>query len=1043
MSETTSPTPDAPPAPHPLRETKVLHRYVQGGVYGILLAFLPIQLWIIGMPLEYALASDTYFFGLATLAIEGAFKNGRLIRKRVAYPTSILAEMRQAESSAEAARQAARRTTELLQVEIAAVLVGEGEESLFTDADSLIEATAILQSFRPTIEAARQSGDISRVSYRNGEIVIVPLLGAHGEIGALVLYATRQADASDSQLLQNIGSRVGIFLEAHWQREELKRKEAHSKAMLDAIPDVILRIKSDGTITYYVFRRDQQDRLISVENPVGQSLYPFLPESLARKVREALRRALTTGELQRMEYDFQTPAGTAYREARIVPVADDEVLAIVRDVSDTRAAEVALRQREEYFRQLIENAQDAIVVVATNGTVKYASPALGRMLGFDQNELVGVDALQLVEPEDREKLVEVFAAQFQGGDERSGTAEFHARHKDGSIRIIEATARPLTPHAAETEIVINGRDVTERQEAAAILRESEERMRTIFEEAPIGMSIVQPDFTVLSVNKALCEMLGYDEDTLRRRGLAGVTHPDDLGEDLEMARELAEGRADSYRLEKRFITRDGEIVWGDTTATVIRDRDGNALYGLGMIENITDRKKAEETVRHLAFHDHLTGLPNRALFRDRLELALAQARRGRQMAAVIFLDLDRFKMVNDSVGHAAGDQLLCQVAEKISRIVREGDTVSRVGGDEFTVLLPTIEKVQDAVRIATRILEGLSHPFTQDGKEFIVSGSIGITIIPDDGDDVDTLLRNADIAMYRAKELGRNQYQLYAPHMNHEILERIAFEAELRHAVERGELEVHYQPQFDVKTMAVTGVEALARWRRQDGTYVPPSEFIPVAEETGLITQLGHWVLREACTQAVEWQNIGLPPVRVNVNVSAREFQGTDLIERVEAVLAETGLDASCLQIEITEGVAMEEVDSSLSTLRQLKAMGVQLALDDFGVGYSSLAYLKRFPIDTLKIDCSFIRNVGAVAADTALVGAIITMAHSLGLRVIAEGVEKPEQLDFLRDPQVEGIGTMACDEFQGFLASRPVAPQELEDLLRAGKGTTEARPAA
>jgi diguanylate cyclase (GGDEF)-like protein/PAS domain S-box-containing protein len=1030
-------------APNPLRETNVLHRYTQAGVYGILFAFLPIQIWLIGMPLEYALASDAYFLGLATLAIEGAFKNGRLIRKRVAYPTSILAEMRESGSLAEAARLAARRTAELLRVSVAVIQIGDADERpLFTDSRKSAEDLELVKSFRPTIQAARESGEVVRARYREGEVVVVPLLGAHGEIGALIIYADRHSDASDLQVLQNIGSRVGIFLEAHWQREILVKEEAHIKAVLDAIPDVIMRIMADGTITYYVSRHDMDGRMITVDNPVGHNVYDFLPESLVRTIREAIRNAIVRGELQRLEYANSTFAGMVYREVRIVPVADDEILAIVRDITETRAAEVALREREEYFRQLIENAHDAIVVVSMEGTVKYASPALGRLLGYSPEELVGVDALELVEPEDREILIEKFAAQFQGGVGKSDAAEFRARHKDGSIRIIEAAARPLNPDSVETEIVVNGRDVTERQEAAAILRESEERMRTIFEEAPIGMAVVRPqDYQVLSVNKALCEMLGYSQDELKEKGILALMHPDDVEQDVALAQQLIAAEINSYRLEKRFIRPDGEITWGELTATVIRNEQGEALYGLGMIENVTDRKKAEETVRHLAFHDHLTALPNRALFRDRLELAIAQARRGQQIAAVLFLDLGRFKIVNDSVGHAEGDQLLCRVAEKLSVIVRDGDTVARVGGDEFTVLLPTIDKVQDAVRIANRILDGLSEPFLQAGKEFVVSGSVGITIIPDDGDDVDTLLRNADIAMYRAKEQGRNQYQLYAPQMNQEIVERITFESDLRHAVERGELELHYQPQFDVKTMQLTGVEALCRWKR-DGEYVPPTVFIPIAEETGLITALGSWVLREACTQVLDWRNTGLPTVRVSVNVSAREFQSADIVERVRSVLTETGLDPSCLQIEITEGVAMEAAEATIETLHRLKAMGVQLALDDFGIGYSSLAYLKRFPIDILKIDCSFVQNVGVTTTDTALVGAIITMAHSMGIRVIAEGVEKPDQLAFLREPQIEGGVGIACDEFQGFLASGPAPAIKVEELLRSGKHAHEPTPA-
>ena len=1039
--------PEAPRrAPDPLRETRVLRHYVQAGVYGLLALFLPVQTLLVGMPLKWALTSDALFIGLATLAIEGAFMAGRLIRKRVAYPTAILFEMRETKTLAEASCRAASTIAQLFALDAAVLLVrGHGDsDQICAGLIPPEEAAEIIESHRPSIEAAHSSRAVVRAGSKDRPLIVIPLMGAADVVGAVIMRGTQSSDLKDLQTLQNVGSRLGIYLETLWQKEELARREAHSQALLTAIPDAMLRIKRDGTITYFVSPNAQETRTIVQDNPVGSNLYEMLPPAVTSEIATRIQRVLNSGDLEQFEFELPVRSGISYREARIVPVAPDEVLAIVRDIGDRRRAQDTLREREEYFRLLIENAHDAIVVISSGGVVKYASPALNRLLGYGPEELVGSDAMVLIEPEDREGLLHIFATPPQGQG-AAQSAEFRARHRDGSWRVIEATARPLTPGASDSDVVVNGRDVTDRRRAADVLSESEQRMRTIFEEAPIGMAVVSPEMKPLRVNKALQEMLGYSEDEIKARGIVAVSHPDDVEEDTALAKRLVDGEITGYRLEKRYITRDGATMWGDLTATVIRGPNGEILYGLGMIENITDRKRAEETVRHLAFHDALTGLPNRALFRDRLELAVVQARRSQQTAAVMFLDLDRFKMVNDSVGHAEGDQLLREVAEKISGVVREGDTVARVGGDEFTILLPTIERMQDAVLIADRILKALADPFTLAGKEFLVSGSIGITIIPDDGDDADSLLRNADIAMYRAKEQGRNQYQLYAPHMNEVIVERIAFEASLRHAIDQNEFILHYQPQFDVQTMEVTGVEALVRWRRADGTIMPPAQFIPLAEETGLIIPLGQWVLRNACEQARAWQDAGLPPARVAVNMSAREFQSPDLATHIQSVLEETGLDPSLLQVEITEGVAMEHADLAIGTLRQLKRMGVQLALDDFGIGYSSLAYLKRFPIDVLKIDCSFVRNVGTDPADTALVGAIITMAHSMGIRVIAEGVESVDQLEFLRDPRIVSVTARGagCDEFQGFLVSRPVEASEVEPLLRAGKGVAEIPSAA
>jgi diguanylate cyclase (GGDEF)-like protein/PAS domain S-box-containing protein len=1033
-------------APDPLRETRVLRRYVQVGVYGILLAFVPVQIFLFGEPFKWALINNIVFFTLATLAIEGAFINGRKIRKRMAYPVTLLLEMREARSMIDAAAFAAETALLVMKVDAAVFAIRGHDNPVSVRAAGIDQAAAVdlVESYAPTIDSARETGSITRIGDRRDQLIFVPLSGASEDLGIMILRANRRSDVRDTQTLQNIGTRLGLYFETLWQKEQLAREQAHSQAVLEAMPDVMVRVRADGTITYFASKATDEARPAAGGELLGRNVYDLLPQELGAQVRERIADVLRDGKLVRFEYDMPTESGTAYREARLVRVGDDEVLAIIRDTSDTRQAEEALREREEYFRKLIENAHDPIVVVSGDGTVKYASPALTRMLGYSSDQLVGVDALELIDPEDREKLVQAFAREVPPEGSSTSSVEFRALHKSGAWRVIEATARQLTPGDPDSEIVVNGRDITERKKAADVLRESEERMRTIFEEAPIGMAIVASDLRILSVNNALCAMLGYSEEEIVALGTHGFTHPEDLRKDDSEMTSLMAGDIPSYRVEKRYKTKSGDLMWGDLTATVIRDGEGKVLYGLSMIENITDRRHAEATVRHLAFHDPLTGLPNRALSRDRLELAIAQARRAGHMAAVMFLDLDRFKLVNDSVGHAEGDRLLAEVAEKISAIVREGDTVSRVGGDEFTILLPTVDSVQGAVRIAGRILNGLSDPFVVAGKEFLISGSIGITITPDDGDDADTLLRNADIAMYRAKEQGRNQYQLFAPHMNEEIMKRINFETSLRHAVERDEFVLHYQPQFDVKTMEVTGVEALVRWVREDGTLMMPADFIPVAEETGLIVPLGDWVLRRACEQAKDWQNTGLPPVRVSVNVSAREFHSADVAQRIEAVLEETGLDAACLQVEITEGVAMEHAEVTLVTLRRLKAMGVRLALDDFGIGYSSLSYLKRFPIDVLKIDCSFVRNVGQDPADTALVGAIITMAHSLGLRVIAEGVETADQLEFLRDPAARvSIQRIAvCDEFQGFLAGRPVPVEEVEQLLRRGKGSPELTPA-
>jgi diguanylate cyclase (GGDEF)-like protein len=441
------------------------------------------------------------------------------------------------------------------------------------------------------------------------------------------------------------------------------------------------------------------------------------------------------------------------------------------------------------------------------------------------------------------------------------------------------------------------------------------------------------------------------------------------------------------------------------------------------VEVRRDRERAEATVEHQAHYDLLTNLPNRNTFHDRLTVALAQAGRNRKMLAVLFVDLDRFKTIVDTLGHTIGDQLLRSVAERLGASLEAGDTLARLGGDEFVILLPQINRADRAVRVAQRVLEAIKPPFLFDNHELHVTMSIGITLYPYDGEDADTLLKNADTALYRAKEQGRNNYQLYTPAMNARAFERLALENSLRKALERNEFSLYYQPQVHMLTGGIVGIEAVLRWQHPDLGIVYPSEFISIAEETGLIGPLGEWVIRTACAQNQNWQKMGLPPMTMAVNLSARQFQQQDLVQSVARILKETDLDPRWLEMEITEGIAMQNADYTNVLLRGLKDMGVRVALDDFGTGYSSLSYLKKFPIDTLKIDQSFVRDLIIDPNDAAIANAVIVLAHSLKLKVVAEGVETREQEAFLREHQ--------CDTYQGFLFSNALPADSFEMLLR------------
>jgi diguanylate cyclase (GGDEF)-like protein len=438
---------------------------------------------------------------------------------------------------------------------------------------------------------------------------------------------------------------------------------------------------------------------------------------------------------------------------------------------------------------------------------------------------------------------------------------------------------------------------------------------------------------------------------------------------------------------------------------------------------LQDQSEASELatveIEHLAYHDALTGLPNRPLFIDRLIVALAQANRANQKLAVFFLDLDRFKDINDSLGHNVGDALLRSVAERVRRSVREGDTIARFGGDEFTLLIPRVEQIEDAATIAQKIIDMLKIPFVVGEHELFVTTSIGISLFPNDGADPETLVRNADTAMYRAKEHGRDNYQLYAPAMNARALERLALENLLRKALSQDELILHYQPLIDLKTRTVAGVEALIRWNHPEMGLLYPAHFITVAELSGLIVPIGNWVLRTACRQVRQWQKRFDYEISVSVNLSARQFQQPDLLAQVARVLEETGLPPQSLELEITESSAMQNAENTIYTLREFKALGVRIAMDDFGTGYSSLNYLKRFPIDTLKLDKSFVNDITTDPSDAAIATAVISLAHSLNLDVVAEGVETEAQLAILTKEK--------CDRIQGYYFSKPRSVFDLE----------------
>ena len=555
--------------------------------------------------------------------------------------------------------------------------------------------------------------------------------------------------------------------------------------------------------------------------------------------------------------------------------------------------------------------------------------------------------------------------------------------------------------------------------------DASERYRSAFDYAAIGMALVSSEGRWVRVNRALCGLLGYEEEEILATDFLSAVKPDDFKAAAEGIRRLREGRGAVIEAEIRLRHKSGRDVWGLWSASLAADAYGRPTQMIFQIQDVTDRKRAEARLQHEALHDGLTNLPNRAMFIDRLELAIARAQRHTERNfAVLYMDLDRFKVVNDSLGHAVGDQLLIEVAKRLGGCVRAGDTVSRFGGDEFVLLIEDIREEGEAIEVAERIKSELTLPFDISGREVFTTASIGIASSWTSYQEAEGLVRDADAALYRAKSAGKNRHEIYDSAMHARVSDLLLMETALRLAVERREFIVYYQPIVGLNDFKLLGFEALIRWNHPEKGFVSPAEFIPLAEETGLIVEIGEWVLAESCRQMERWQKIFPidPPMFVSVNLSGRQFIQSDLVERVAAVIRETKVDPKGLKLEITESTVMSDVEAATKTFQRLKELGLQLSIDDFGTGYSSLSYLHKFPLDTLKIDRSFVMKMSESGENKEIVRAIVTLAQNLGMTVIAEGVETKEQVAELR--------SLGCEKGQGYFFSKPMGAEAAERLI-------------
>ena len=698
-----------------------------------------------------------------------------------------------------------------------------------------------------------------------------------------------------------------------------------------------------------------------------------------------------------------------------------------RDYSEHGRANEAFFGSEERFRALVDSVQDyAIFMLDPNGNVASWNAGAERIKGYQADEIIGQSFSRFYSAEDIARAkpeAELRIAAATGRFEQEG---WRVR-KDGSRFWADVITTALRDPAGNLRGFCKiTRDVSER-------REIEAKYRGLLEAAPDAMVVTNQGGEIVLLNLQAEKQFGYRRDELVGKKLNSIipkgfeepplAHGTGFRDDPMM--QLA---GTSIELQGR--RKDGSDFPIEVVLSPLESAGG--ILVTAAIRDITQRKKSEQQLVEMAYsaqHDFLTNLPNRMLLNDRITQAISFAKRQGKQLAVLFVDLDHFKNINDSLGHAIGDKLLQSVAARLIASVRRSDTVSRQGGDEFVVLLSQVEHAEDAVFSARKILTAVTAPHRIDHKDLDINVSIGVSTYPGDAQDAESLLNNADTAMYDAKEHGRNNYQFFRPDMHARVVERQSLEGNLRSALGRNEFLLHYQPKISLKTGEITGVEALLRWMHPDRGLVPPLQFVPIAEECGLILPIGQWVLLEACRQARAWRDSGLRAVPVAVNVSAVEFLAKDFLSGVRAVLIATGVEPHNLELELTESVLMRDAESTVDTLHALKAMGVQLAVDDFGTGYSSFSYLRRFPLDALKIDRSFVQEVAANADDATIVSAIISIGKSLRQRVIAEGVETREQLHFLQ--------TQGCGEGQGYYFSRPVVAERFTELLRSGIGQT------
>jgi len=831
----------------------------------------------------------------------------------------------------------------------------------------------------------------------------------------------------------------------------------------------LLRTLGDNMLDL-IYAKDEKGRFIyanlalvnmtgaqSAENILGKTDFDLNPPAAAQAYSDDDQLVMRSGQplvgREELLTNFKT-GETRWHSTTKVPLHDDNgkvigIIGITRDITQIKQAEfnardlnaelenrvaertaelsaisATLEQERNLMRTLVDAVPDSIFAKDLNSKFLLANAAVAKGMGTTPENLIGKDDFDFFPQEMAQNFFDDEQAIVRTGEGLVNREELAVNKETGNMRWFLTTKLPVRNDKGETVALVGiGRDITLRRRAERALRESEARFRSLIELSSDWYWEQDADLQFIDIedpnNKS-----SYTRDEVLGKSLKELPGTALISESWIEYEDLVAERKPFRDLELRRVADNGKTYFISLTGLPAFDEDGNFRGYRGIGRDISDRKRSEQHIHFLATHDSLTSLPNRFMFSQILNLAIESAHRYHRKLAVFFIDLDRFKNINDTLGHEAGDYLLCEMAARLKQCLRASDVVGRLGGDEFVVMLPEPENTEQIATVAQKILSASLEPIDINGQECRVTASIGICVYPDDGKDEQALMKNADIAMYRAKEEGKNNYQFYSPDIEARSLERLVLENNLRMALERNEFFLHYQAKRNLQTGAIAGVEALVRWRHPELGVISPAQFIPLAEETGLIVLIGRWVLKTACAQNVAWLKQGLPPLCMAVNLSVRQFFDEHLIQDVADALNESGMQPALLEMEITEGMVMQDAERAIRILTAIKALGVRLAIDDFGVGYSSLAQIKRFPIDTLKVDSSFIRDIPQNREDRAITEAIIAMGRTLSLTVIAEGVETKEQEAFLRDHN--------CDQSQGYYFSKPISPEEFVSFMKA-----------